>query len=61
MPLLMAKRALNGLEGGQVLSLLSTDAGSVRDFEVFSRQSGHQLLSAVERDGEYRLLLRKIV
>ena len=59
MPLLMAKRALNGLGTGQTLRLLATDAGSLRDFEVFSRQSGHELLAAEEHDGEYLLVLKK--
>lgn len=59
MPLLRAKRALNGMQSGQVLRVLSTDAGSVRDFAVFSEQSGHALLAS-DRDGDvYRHLLRK--
>ena len=59
MPLLKAKRALNGMEPGQQLRVLSTDQASVRDFQVFSEQSGHPLLSADECDGVYVLLLRK--
>ena len=59
MPLLMARRALNGLVAGQTLRLLATDAASLRDFEVFSRHSGHQLLAAEARDGEYLLVLKK--
>ena len=51
MPLLKAKRALNAMEIGQHLRVLSTDPGSVRDFEVFSEQSGHALLAS-QRDGE---------
>ena len=41
MPLLMAKRALRGLPSGAVLEVLSTDAGSERDFESFARLAGH--------------------
>ena len=59
MPLLMAKRALNRLACGDRLLVLSTDPGSIRDFEVFARQSGHALLAADERDDEYHLLLEK--
>lgn len=59
MPLLKAKRALNGMQPGEVLRVLSTDAGSARDFAVFSEQSGHALLAS-EQDGDvYTLLLRK--
>ncbi len=59
MPLLMAKRTLNGLEVGQTLCLVSTDPGSRRDFEVFAQQSGHALLRSEETDGTFRFLLRK--
>ena len=41
MPLLMAKRALSALPSGAVLEVLSTDAGSERDFESFARLAGH--------------------
>lgn len=59
MPLLKAKRALNGMQPGEVLRVLSTDAGSVRDFAVFSEQSGHALLAS-DQDGDvYTHLLRK--
>ncbi|MFN2329871.1 MAG: sulfurtransferase TusA family protein [Chromatocurvus sp.] len=59
MPLLKAKRALNSMQSGEVLRVLSTDAGSVRDFAVFSEQSGHPLLSSDQADGVYTHLLRK--
>jgi tRNA 2-thiouridine synthesizing protein A len=59
MPLLMAKRALNGVASGERVCVLSTDEGSLRDFEVFARQSGHRLLDVSDDGGEYRLLLEK--
>ena len=59
MPLLKAKRALNAMAAGQRLRVLSTDRGSVRDFEVFAQQSGHRLLASEERDGVYSYLLQK--
>jgi tRNA 2-thiouridine synthesizing protein A len=59
MPLLMAKRGLNTLEPGQTLFLLATDPGSRRDFEIFAAQSGHELLHAREKGGEFHYLLRK--
>ncbi|MAS40370.1 MAG: hypothetical protein CMK33_01480 [Porticoccaceae bacterium] len=59
MPLLKAKKALNELQPRALLKVLATDPGSVRDFEVFSRQSGHELLES-GRDGDtYVYLLRK--
>ena len=59
MPLLKAKRALNGMHSGQCLRVQATDQGSVRDFQVFAEQSGHALLSTDTVDGVYIHLLRK--
>jgi TusA-related sulfurtransferase len=59
MPLLKAKKALNELPGGALLKVIATDPGSERDFETFSRQSGHALLES-GRDGEaFVYVLRK--
>jgi TusA-related sulfurtransferase len=59
MPLLKAKRALNGMSTGETLRVLATDPGSERDFEVFSRQSGHELLVANRDGARFVYLLRK--
>lgn len=60
LPLLKAKQALNGMAAGTVLEVVSTDPGSVRDFDVFSRQSGNELLKSDEADGRYTYWLRKV-
>ena len=59
MPLLKAKKTLNEMDGGAQLWVYATDPGSVRDFEVFARQSGNVLLSSSEEDGVYSYLLQK--
>ena len=59
MPLLKAKQALNKLQAGELLRVIATDPGSVRDFQVFSEQSGNALLDAQVRDATYTYLLRK--
>ncbi|MDA0978967.1 MAG: sulfurtransferase TusA family protein [Proteobacteria bacterium] len=59
LPLLKAKQALNRLESGTVLEIVCTDPGSVRDFEVFAKQSGNELLKQEESDGQYTHWLRK--
>ena len=59
LPLLKTKQALNRLETGQVLSIVCTDPGSVRDFEVFSKQSGHQLLDSLQEEGKYYYWFKK--
>ncbi len=59
LPLLKAKQALNRMAAGELLEICATDAGSVRDFAVFSEQSGHPLLKSEEHGGEYRYIIRK--
>ena len=59
MPLLKAKKALNGMSALQVLHVLATDPGSKRDFEVFAEQSGNTLLASAEDDGVFSYLIRK--
>ncbi|MEX2490048.1 MAG: sulfurtransferase TusA family protein [Pseudomonadales bacterium] len=59
LPLLKAKQALNGMEPGRVLEVVCTDPGSVRDFEVFTQQSSHQLLKSLEEDGKFYYWLKK--
>jgi tRNA 2-thiouridine synthesizing protein A len=61
MPLLKAKKALNGLAPSALLKVIATDPGSVRDFEVFARQSGNSLLDSQAADGTFTYLLRKKV
>jgi tRNA 2-thiouridine synthesizing protein A len=59
LPILRTKKLLNELASGQVLKILATDPGSVRDFQAFSRQTGHALLASRESGGEFSFLLRK--
>ncbi|MBD3647059.1 MAG: sulfurtransferase TusA family protein [Pseudomonadales bacterium] len=59
LPLLKAKQALNGMEPGLVLEVVCTDPGSVKDFDVFSKQSGHEILKSLEDDGKYYYWLKK--
>lgn len=58
MPLLKAKQSLNGMQTGQVLHLVATDPGSVRDFDVFCRQSGHELVLQDHAADEFHYWLR---
>ena len=44
LPILKAKKALAGMASGQVLKVICTDAGSVRDFQAFAKQTGNELL-----------------
>ncbi|CAA0081009.1 Sulfur carrier protein TusA [Zhongshania aliphaticivorans] len=59
LPLLKAKQALNRMTSGEVLEVLATDTGSVRDFDVFAKQSGNTLLLSEDNAGIYRYLFKK--
>jgi tRNA 2-thiouridine synthesizing protein A len=60
LPILKAKKALKELTTGQTLQVLSTDPGSVADFEAFSRTTGNKLLSHSEDGGVYDFLIEKV-
>lgn len=51
LPILRAKKALAEMGSGEVLRVLATDAGSVKDFQAFARQTGHVLLRQGELEG----------
>lgn len=59
LPILRTKKALNDLASGQVLRILATDPGSVRDFQAFAKQTGHELLQHADHDGVFTFLLRR--
>ena len=59
LPILKAKKALSDMQSGQLLKVVSTDAGSVRDFQAFAKQTGNELLESAEAGGEYIFFLRK--
>ena len=59
LPILKAKKALADLESGQVLRVLSTDPGSVRDFQAFARQTGNELVEQTNVGNEFVHLLRR--
>ena len=58
-PILKAKKAIKTMDSGTTLEVISTDPGSVRDFEAFSRATGNNLLESVEENGVFRFLLQK--
>jgi len=59
LPILRAKKAINGLEDGQTLKIVATDPGSVKDFEAFCKQTGNELVSSAEDGGEFTFFIKK--
>ena len=59
LPILRAKKALTDMQSGQVLRIVSTDLGSVKDFQAFCKQTGNELLSSAEANSEYTFFLKR--
>ncbi|GGE66318.1 hypothetical protein GCM10008020_08330 [Massilia psychrophila] len=59
LPILKAKKALAEMETGEVLRILATDSGSVRDFQAFAKQTGNALLSHTQNGLEFTFLMRR--
>lgn len=59
MPIVKAKKALDGLQSGQVMEVLSTDKGSVNDFQAWVKQTQHELIRHEEENGVYKFYVRK--
>ena len=59
LPILRAKKALGGMSAGQVLHIIATDPGSVKDFEAFAKQTGNELMESKEEGGKFLFLIKK--
>ncbi|SOD18823.1 sulfurtransferase TusA family protein [Nitrosomonas ureae] len=59
LPILRTKQSLAGMISGQTLKIVATDPGSMIDFQVFSEQTGNELLSMTQNTGEFIFILRK--
>ena len=59
LPILRTKKALATLKSGQVLHILATDPGSVKDFQAFCRQTGNELLDQSLKDNEFEFYMKR--
>ena len=59
LPILRAKKALGTLSSGQVLRVVATDPGSVKDFEAFAKQTGNTLMDSGEEGGKFVFRIKK--
>jgi len=59
LPILKAKKGLAELHSGQLLRVLSTDAGSVRDFQAFAKQTGNELVDQQTVGDQFVHILRR--
>ncbi|ADC63510.1 MULTISPECIES: sulfurtransferase TusA family protein [Allochromatium] len=59
LPILRAKKTLNAMSSGQVLHVIATDPGSVKDFDAFAKQTGNELMESKEEGGKFHFLIKK--
>jgi tRNA 2-thiouridine synthesizing protein A len=59
LPILKAKKALAEMQSGQTLRVLATDAGSVRDFQAFAKQTGNELLEQQTVGADFIHIMRR--
>ena len=59
LPILGTKKALAELASGEVLKVIATDPGSVKDMQAFAKQTGNDLINSAEAGGEYTFFMKK--
>jgi tRNA 2-thiouridine synthesizing protein A len=59
LPILRAKKTLGEMQSGQVLHIIATDPGSVKDFQAFAKQTGNELLSSAENNKEFEFHIKR--
>ena len=59
LPILRTKKALTDMASGQVLKIMATDPGAMKDFQAFCKQTGNALLSSDTKDNEYIFFMQK--
>jgi tRNA 2-thiouridine synthesizing protein A len=59
LPIVKTKKSLADMTSGQVLKVIATDCGAVKDMQAFADQTGNTLLSTAEENGEYIFLMKK--
>ena len=59
LPILKAKKALADMRSGEVLKVVATDPGSMRDFQAFARQTGNELVEQEALADEFIHFLRR--
>jgi tRNA 2-thiouridine synthesizing protein A len=59
LPILRTKKALAEMASGEILKVIATDPGSVKDMQAFAKQTGNDLVNSAEAGGEYTFFMRK--
>ena len=59
LPILRTKKALADMTSGDILKVIATDPGSVKDMQAFAKQTGNELVNSAEAGGEYTFFMKK--
>ncbi len=59
LPILRCKKGLSDMQAEQTLKIMATDPGSVKDFDAFCKQTGHELLQQDEADSVFTFYIKK--
>jgi tRNA 2-thiouridine synthesizing protein A len=59
LPILRTKKALADMASGDILKVIATDPGSVKDMQAFAKQTGNELVNSAEAGGEYTFFMKK--
>ncbi len=59
LPILRCKKSLSDIKPAQILKIIATDPGSVKDFQAFCKQTGHELLQLDQTDSEFTFYIKK--
>jgi tRNA 2-thiouridine synthesizing protein A len=60
MPIVKAKKAFDSMQTGQIMEVLSTDKGSLNDFQAWVKQTKNEMVSHEEENGVYKFLVKKL-
>lgn len=59
LPILRTKKSMNGMAAGEVLKVVATDPGSVKDMEAYAKQTGNEIVDTSEAGGEFTFYIKK--
>lgn len=59
LPILRCKKSLADMTTGQILKIVATDPGAIKDFEAFAKQTGNELLSSAQAGSEFTFFMKK--
>jgi tRNA 2-thiouridine synthesizing protein A len=59
MPIVKTAQAVKTVPAGELIEVLATDPGSVKDFAAWTRSTGNAIVEQSEADGVYRFVIKR--